>query len=177
MSPELAAVGGDDGPGDGETEAETVGTQRSITRALLEGVKDTFEVGGVDSDAGVGDLDNEAEGFRIVAGENGDEASGGGELGGVAEQVPDDLLESCGIGEDLGVIGGEVEFEVNSGGVERVPAGDGGASDQGVGVDGFGADLKATAADAGDVQKVVNQAGFEPDVALGHFEGVANLGR
>ena len=141
-------------------------------------MKDAFEVSGIDSDAGIGNLDDKTRLSESghVAGVHGDGATGGGELGGVAEEVPDDLLEAGGIGQDAGVTRGEVELEVNSGGFEDIAAGEGRAPDQGVGVDGFWVHVEGAAADAGDIKEVVYEAGFEVDVAPGHFEGVANLG-
>jgi hypothetical protein len=90
---------------DGEAEPEPAVRAGGGGVGLAEAVKDVGQEGGVDAFASVGDADDDA---AIGAGDvNADGAAGGRELDGVAEQVPDDLLEAVGIaGDSAGYLNG-----------------------------------------------------------------------
>jgi hypothetical protein len=107
-------VGLGHGPADRQAQAAGLaGPGRSV--ALLEGIEDLGEQIGLDADAGVLDLDHQVRPARVdfVAGTDRDHAAGGGELDGVLDQVPEDMLQPSGVGVEVVVSGAQVQGQAD----------------------------------------------------------------
>src|SRR5271157_4737726 len=103
--------------------------------APLEGVEQEREELGINADAVVGDFDNEASLVRLRADD--DPAALGGVLDGIRDEVPNDLLQSGGVGVDVLLGGREVQHQVVILGEEVAPADYYGVQDQDVDVGGL----------------------------------------
>lgn len=162
----------DKGFADGQTEAEAPGFAvcGSASAGLFEGIKDAQEGVGFDADAGVGDFNTDDRGAGIggsgvVGGSDGDRAAGVGKFNGVLEEVPEDLLEAEGIGVDE--VRGSIEFNAKPGAVgEDFFAGDKECvADDAMQVGGFEVEIEFAGDDTIEIEKVIDEAGFEFDVA------------
>jgi hypothetical protein len=128
---EVAAVGFGDGATDGEAHAGA-GRAVGLGAAAVEALEDEGLLGGVDADALVGDADGDGGGALL--GGDGDGGAGEGVLGGVFEEVADDLLQDGGVGADFEAFGdGDAEGVVFfgpgagfAGAVDEPADGDGG---------------------------------------------------
>jgi hypothetical protein len=98
-------VGGHQLLDDGQAQAQAVVPPRRAGVGLAEAVEDVGEEFGLDADAGVGDADLDVRVDPLE--EHLHPAALGREFDGVGEEVPDDLLQAIGIGDDALRIGGE----------------------------------------------------------------------
>jgi hypothetical protein len=164
FGPEVSVVGFGDAFGDGETESEATEAESDGFIALFKGMEDGGEACGFDSDALVDDVN-----FDFIAGlegADGDETSGEGKLGGVSEEVPEDLVEAGRVAFDVVARGvgfdGDAEVFV----IVEIGAADlDGAGDEVVDIDAFLAKGELSAGGAGGVEKIIDEADLEFDVA------------
>ncbi len=175
--PDAAAVLVDDAATDGEAEAGAAQGAGVGGVALLEAVEDVFELVGGDAAALVADLD---EGFAVVeiAGGEVDLAAGGRELDGVRDEVVERLQDAVGVGPDVDAVGREEDADVGPWGARLLHAG--GAAEQVFGAAHGRVQLGFAAADAFEVEDVVDQADEAVGVADGdveHLLGLLRAGR
>ena len=163
----------DEGLGDGHAEAEAAEEACGFAIALFEGFEEAGEGVGGHADAGVGDFEGDGA-IGEVGGVDGDAATGGGEFDGVFEDVPHDLLEASGVGADEMIAGVEGEGELLAffGDFGADDADDGG--EEVVEVEGFEVEGEFVPGDAGEVEEVVDEAGFEVDVSAEHADVFAD---
>ena len=118
-----AAVGVDDGAGDGEAHAGAANSV-AVVLAAVELVEDHLLLAGVDAGAAVGYADGDHVGWSgglagltgglAVAGDE-DGLRGGGVFDGVFEEVHQDFVDPRGVGEDVGQSGGEGDADLAAG--------------------------------------------------------------
>src|SRR5205809_1435846 len=137
---------------------------------LLERVKNSRHHFGIDPAAGIFDL-NAKSTVTAIRSPNGKLAAVGCKLDRVLDQVPKNLLQTRGIGLQKNFfgreVGSELEFlliDIGMANFERV-------AQQSVRVDHFETELHFAFADSGQVEKIVDQACFELDVAPDELEG------
>ena len=137
---------------------------------LLERVKNSRHHLGIDPAAGIFDLNAKSTVIAIRS-PNGKLAAVGCKLDRVLDQVPKNLLQTRGIGLQKNFfgreVGSELEFlliDIGMANFERV-------AQQSVRVDHFETELHFAFADSGQVEKIVDQACFELDVAPDELEG------
>ena len=145
--------------------------QRAVP--LGEEVEDAGQQLGRDADARVPDLDDDVR--PLAAGRERDAAPGVGVLGGVGQEVDEDLLEPDRVGlEPQGPRGerdGQLVLPLLD---ERADGLDGTADDRRE-VERLLAELDLAPRDAGDVQQVVDQPGQVPDLPLDDLLGPFEL--
>lgn len=175
---DMTLVDFDEGLGDGEAQAEAAVTAGDEIASLFESIEEAIDLGGIDTDAGVLHLDQEA-GLGIgeqVAGADIDAAAIGSELGGVFDEVPEHLLEPRVIGEDVVVGGVELEVELEVFGLDIGAEDIDDGADGGVDIDGLERKLELAAGDAGEIEQIIDEPGFELHVAADNL-GVGERGR
>ena len=190
--PQAAAVLFHDRAADREAEPEPAELPRRRHAALLEDVKDARQKVGLDADARVDYLDRKRRrahvraclagwyiaSHALVVRLDDDRASRRGELDGVLDQVPENLLEPDRVGVDVVARGGKVDLELEPAAGEVILADLDDVIHELVCVGEFAVELQGPAADPGQVQEVVDESGFEGDVAADHLEyGPEALGR
>jgi len=82
-----------DGPADGQPEPESAEPREDVGASLLKRVEDHPQPVGRNADAGVADLDL-GRPHRRSRSVHGDSSAARRELDGVAQQIPEDLLQS-----------------------------------------------------------------------------------
>ncbi len=174
-SGEGTAVHFDDGFGDGEAEAEAAELTGNACIALFEGVEDFWEQFGRDTFAAIRDFNEEPIVTGFVPGADGDVSAVGCEFDGVAEEIPEDLLEAGGIAGEIIVGGVEVlaDVEAFSAGVGEAVVD--GVEEDFVGVDGLHLEAELSAGDAGEIEEVVDEFDFKVDIAADHGEVFAEF--
>ena len=168
-----SAFGGDDpfmrlNQGFADSKAETESSELCAS-SLLECIENFRQRFWINSETGVGDFDAQLLG-RIVAGRNRDLATARGEFHSVVDQVPEDLLESGGVGAEMHFFGVQVKmkyqgFPINFAliNIERV-------LQERVSIDHLEIELHLTLADASEVEQVVDKPRFQLHVATNHLE-------
>ncbi len=138
----------------------------------MEAVEDVFELVGGDSAALVADFD---EGFVLVeiAGGEVNLAAGGRELDGVRDEVAEGLEDALGVGPDADAVGGEEDAGVGLGGARLLQAG--GAAEEVFGAAHGGVQFGFAAADALEIEDVVDEADETVGVADGDLEHLLSL--
>ena len=96
--------------------------------------------------------------------------SGRRELDRVLDQVPEDLLEPDRVGVDMVAARGKVDRELEPRQPQIVAADLDDMIDHLVSVDHFAVEVQGAAADSRQVEQVIDEPGFEDDVAADHFE-------
>lgn len=155
---------------DGQAQAQTAHRMR----ALQIPSKDVFGFIVGHADAGIGYFDGEfVPGKRISL--NGNLPAVGGELGGVFQHVPENLLEADGVAPDFVVLGLEMDFEEDLL-FDDFAFDDGdGVLEDGVDVDFLAVEGDLAAGDAGEVEEIVDEPGFQLDVFADGMEIHADL--
>ena len=174
---QLPAVQVDQRLADRQAQSQPAELTRHRLIRLLEGVEDLGHRRRVDADAGVGDGDLQRPG-GVVVGVDGDVSvrrGRGGELDGVLDQVPEDLLESSRVAAHVVLLRREVHRRAELPGDELDGADVDGAAQGGVHVDGVEVELKFSLADPCQVQQIVDEARFQLDVAADDVQPVRHL--
>ena len=155
-------------PTDRQAKAQAAEPLRDRLVALVEGVKNLRERRGLDTDSGVGHLDD--QGITLVAASDDDPPAARGELHGVLDQVPGHLLKPGRVGVDEVAGGVEVDLQAEPGLVDPRPADLDGFEDQAVGVDDASMESELALDDPVEVEQVVDQVGFDLDVPPSHLQ-------
>jgi len=131
----------------------------------------------LDADAGVGDADFHAAVRIGIGGGNCDGAALGGELDRVFHEIPEDLLQTCGVGVYRAARSRQrygcreaLAAQVALADLQDMPDGF-------VKVGRLQVEFEFAAADAHQVEQIINQANFELHVAADHFDELAQMGR
>ena len=103
----------DEVAGDRQAEPETPAAAHGRHVSLLERLEDAREGIGTDAAAGVRDDDADASGLRVLGSQRHASALGR-ELGGVLEDVPEDLLESRAVAEGVVIGRGKLRPQVDA---------------------------------------------------------------
>ena len=176
LGADRTAVDFDDRLRDGQPQAEPAVAMLAGDVALLEGLENIRQRFGADADAGILDADEDPI-LDVVARAHGDAPAGGGEFERVLDQVPKDLLEPRGIGQRMMPRRFEHEDDAHLL-AEPVATDDlGGVLEELVQVGSHRRDGQLAAADARDVEQVVDQPRLEFDVAAHHPELIAHFER
>ena len=151
-----AAVGFDDRIRDRQAEAEPAVAMLAGDVALLKCLEDVRQRLGTDADAGILDAHRDAA-LVVVARPHGDGPAGRGEFERVFEQVPKDLLQPRGI--DVRVIPRRFELEIDAHLFAQPVAADdlGRVIEELVNVGGHRRDAQLAAADAREVEQVIDE--------------------
>ncbi len=141
--------------------------------ALFKGIENSGQRLGRDADPGIGDLETDLAGSRVVRAQS-DLTVRGSKLDRVADEVPQDLLDAGRVGVDMMFLGQHFHLDLNAGGggvpvddIDRLPH-------QVMGIDGFFLQLHFAIGDAGQVQQIVDQVGFQFHVPSDHGNISAN---
>ncbi|MEO5721810.1 MAG: hypothetical protein ABIR71_10110, partial [Chthoniobacterales bacterium] len=156
-----------------DREAKTESAEFCPT-ALFESIEDFRERFRFNPDAGVGYLKAELP-VQIVACDDGDLAFREREFDGVFNQVPDDLLDTRRVGSQVNSyrreFGSELEVFLLNVGVtnfERI-------AQERVRIHEFEIQLHLAFADPSEIEQVVDEPGFEFDIAPDDLHGLAHL--
>jgi len=162
--PDAASVVGDDAATDGEAEAGAAERAGVGGVALAEAVEDVLELVFGDAAALIADF-NDGFVFVEIAGGEVDLAAGGGELDGVGDEVVEGLKDAVGVCPDGDAVGCEEDAGVGPGGARLLESG--GAAEEVFGAAQGGVELAFAAADALEIEDVVDEA----DEAVGVVDG------
>ena len=170
--PDAASVVGDDAATDGKAQAGAAEGAGVGGVALAEAIEDVLELVFGDAAALIADLD---DGFVFVeaAGGEMDLAAGSGELDRVRDEVVESLKDAVGICPDGDAIGCEEDASVGPGGAGLLEPG--GAAEEVFGAAQGGVELAFAAADALEIEDVVDEADEAVGVVDGDLEHLLHL--
>jgi hypothetical protein len=137
---------------------------------------------GVEANAAIGDLKaNGGAGAvyrvgRYITGDHSDTAAAWREVDGVAQEVPEDLLEAGRIASPVRVACGQVQGERDLLLTHFIAHDLGGLAEERVEIAGLGAEGELAAGDAGKIEQVIDEARLKGDIPFDHGEGFSRGG-
>jgi hypothetical protein len=169
-----AAVAFDDFPADGESEPESAELAGDGAISLSERLEDLVECVGMDAHAGVADGGDDA--VSIGKGSERNRTPGRGKLEGVAEKIGQDLGKTDAIAFNPEGMRGAFEGKAKGLGLGLRVEELGNVSNQDVEVEGLELHFHFAMLNAGHVQQIVDEPGFQFDVAADDIELFAEVG-
>src|SRR5438270_7906318 len=159
----------DNALGNGQAETESAVAIGHALSTLFEGVENARLQFGINPDPGISEIDNDVV-LGVVARADAELAAGRSKFDRILDDVPKDLLQSCGISPAMMFLGGEILLNLDLLFVQIAGRNSERVIERCVHIDGIVPQLEFAMGDAGEIEEVVDEESFELDVAPEHIQ-------